>query len=124
MQHQATFKVYNASAGSGKTFTLVKEYLKILLQTSDANQFKHILAVTFTNKAAAEMKQRVIQNLRDFSKAAILSHKTALFQQLEKELPETDTVLHQRAQKVLKNMLHNYSAFNITTQLCSSKSHQ
>ena len=115
MQHQATFKVYNASAGSGKTFTLVKEYLKILLQTSDANQFKHILAVTFTNKAAAEMKQRVIQNLRDFSKAAILSHKTALFQQLEKELPETDTVLHQRAQKVLKNMLHNYSAFNITT---------
>ena len=72
MQDPATFQVYNASAGSGKTFTLVKEYLKILLRTSDPNKFQQILAVTFTNKAAAEMKERVIRNLRAFTKEDIL----------------------------------------------------
>ncbi|MCF6347696.1 MAG: UvrD-helicase domain-containing protein [Flavobacteriaceae bacterium] len=115
MQNPATFQVYNASAGSGKTFTLVKEYLKILLQTSDTKRFQQILAVTFTNKAAAEMKERVIDNLRAFAKADILLHKTEMFQQLEEELSITDTILHQRAEKVLQNILHNYSAFNITT---------
>ncbi len=115
MQNPATFQVYNASAGSGKTFTLVKEYLKILLQTSDNKRFQKILAVTFTNKAAAEMKERVINNLRAFAKADILLHKTEMFQQLEEELSITDTILLQRAEKVLQNILHNYSAFNITT---------
>ena len=115
MQDSATFQVYNASAGSGKTFTLVKEYLKILLQTSDPKKFQQILAVTFTNKAAAEMKERVINNLRVFSKEDILVHKTEMFQQLEEELSITDTVLNRRAGKVLDNILENYSAFNITT---------
>ena len=115
MQYQATFQVYNASAGSGKTFTLVKEYLKILLNTSDPNKFKQILAVTFTNKAAAEMKERVIQNLRAFAKEDILVHKTEMFEQLENELSITNTVLNRRAGKVLESILQNYSAFNITT---------
>ena len=115
MQNTTTFQVYNASAGSGKTFTLVKEYLKILLQTSDANRFQQILAVTFTNKAATEMKERVINNLRAFAKADILLHKTEMFHQLEEELFITDTILQKRAEIVLQNILHNYSAFNITT---------
>jgi len=115
VQNPATFQVYNASAGSGKTFTLVKEYLKILLQTSDTKRFQQILAVTFTNKAAAEMKERVIHNLRAFAKRDILLHKTEMFQQLENELSVADDILHQRAEKVLQNILHNYSAFNITT---------
>ena len=115
MQNPSTFQVYNASAGSGKTFTLVKEYLKILLQTSDAKRFQQILAVTFTNKAAAEMKERVIQNLRAFAKADILLQKTEMFHQLEDELSISDTILHQRSVKVLQNILYNYSAFNITT---------
>lgn len=115
MQNPSTFQVYNASAGSGKTFTLVKEYLKILLQTSDAKRFQQILAVTFTNKAAAEMKERVINNLRTFSKKNILHKKTEMFQQIIEELSIDDTVLQQRAAKVLQNILHNYSAFNITT---------
>lgn len=115
MQNQTTFQVYNASAGSGKTFTLVKEYLKILLNTSDPNKFQHILAVTFTNKAAAEMKERVIRNLRSFTKEDILVHKTEMFELLEEELSIKDTVLYRRAEKVLENILENYSAFNITT---------
>ena len=115
MQDSATFQVYNASAGSGKTFTLVKEYLKILLQTSDSKKFQQILAVTFTNKAAAEMKERVIKNLRVFSNKEILFNKTEMFKLLEEELSISDTILNQRASKVLENILENYSAFNITT---------
>ena len=60
MNQPSTFQVYNASAGSGKTFTLVKEYLKVVLTTEDRFKFQQILAVTFTNKAAAEMKERIV----------------------------------------------------------------
>jgi len=113
--NQSTFQVYNASAGSGKTFTLVKEYLKILLSTSDSNRFQHILAVTFTNKAAAEMKDRVIQSLREFAKGEILVNKSESFLLLEEELSISDQTLHIRAKKVLHSILDNYSAFHITT---------
>ena len=51
------FKIYNASAGSGKTHTLTKAYLKIAL--SATGRFKKILAITFTNKAVNEMKHRI-----------------------------------------------------------------
>ena len=115
MQHPATFKVYNASAGSGKTFTLVKEYLKILLQTSDVHRFQNILAITFTNKAAAEMKERVIHNLRDFSNAEIIEKKNDMFKQIEQETALEDTQIHQRSIRILQSILNNYSAFNITT---------
>ena len=57
-----SFVVYKSSAGSGKTFTLVKEYLKLVLsdEQTPPQKYRHVLAVTFTNKAAAEMKERVI----------------------------------------------------------------
>ena len=60
MLQTSTFQVYNASAGSGKTFTLVKQYLKVLLTSSDLFMFQKVLAITFTNKAAGEMKERVL----------------------------------------------------------------
>ena len=54
-------KIFNASAGSGKTYRLVKEYIKLLLDEEKSDhQFAHILAMTFTNKAALEMKERII----------------------------------------------------------------
>ena len=115
MQNPSTFKVYNASAGSGKTFTLVKEYLKILLESSDSKRFQSILAITFTNKAAAEMKERVIDNLREFSSKEIIENKTPMFLLLEEEMHITDEILHSRSSKVLQNILNNYSSFNITT---------
>ena len=59
------FTVYRSSAGSGKTYTLVKEYLKIILV--DPSKFRNILAITFTNKAAKEMKDRILGNLGDLS---------------------------------------------------------
>ncbi|MFP4065053.1 MAG: UvrD-helicase domain-containing protein, partial [Bacteroidales bacterium] len=55
------FHVYKSSAGSGKTYTLVREYLKIVL--NDPGAVRHILAITFTNAAAAEMKERIIDGL-------------------------------------------------------------
>ena len=55
----SSFYIYNASAGSGKTYSLVKNYLKVLLQSKQHEPFKNILAITFTNKAVAEMKERI-----------------------------------------------------------------
>ena len=54
-------KIYKASAGSGKTFTLAVEYIKLLIQNQ--YEYKNILAVTFTNKATAEMKERILGQL-------------------------------------------------------------
>ena len=60
----SSLKIYKASAGSGKTFTLTAEYLKLLFENADdPYAFRKILAVTFTNKATAEMKQRILSEL-------------------------------------------------------------
>ena len=63
------FKVYSSSAGSGKTYTLTKEYLKLALHSNSDTYFRQILAVTFTNAAANEMKERILLMLRTFSNA-------------------------------------------------------
>ena len=60
-----SFTVYKSSAGSGKTYTLVREYLKIIL--AEPKDFRKVLAITFTNKAANEMKQRILSSLLDLS---------------------------------------------------------
>ncbi|MBM3435869.1 MAG: hypothetical protein FJY07_06610, partial [Bacteroidetes bacterium] len=60
-----SFSVYKSSAGSGKTYTLVREYLKLVLP--DPTKFHRILAITFTNKAAAEMKERILRKLKDLA---------------------------------------------------------
>lgn len=73
-------KIYKSSAGSGKTFTLVKEYLRIALTDADVNKFKHILAITFTNKAANEMKERIVKALRQISEGT--SKTNVLLEQL------------------------------------------
>ena len=63
------FTIYKSSAGSGKTFTLVKEYLALALSDESVppKAYRHILAITFTNKAAAEMKERIIKALKELS---------------------------------------------------------
>lgn len=111
MQTESTFQVYNASAGSGKTFTLVKEYLKALLVSDDIFTFQKILAITFTNKATAEMKERVLKNLKDFSEG----NENTLLDVLLKETNLEKTVVQNRSIKILNAILQNYSAFYITT---------
>lgn len=111
MQQPATFQVYNASAGSGKTFTLVKEYLKILLSSENIFAFQKILAITFTNKAAGEMKERLLLSLEDFSEGK----ETDLLKQLLLEIPVDKAIIQVRSKKILEAILQNYSAFSITT---------
>ena len=62
-----SYTIYNASAGSGKTYSLVKAYLQIVLSTPNVEQFRQLLAITFTNKAVFEMKNRIIELLGKFS---------------------------------------------------------
>ncbi|MCA6364222.1 MAG: UvrD-helicase domain-containing protein [Bacteroidetes bacterium] len=110
------FTVYKSSAGSGKTFTLVKEYLKLALadEADPPQVYKHILAVTFTNKAAAEMKQRIISALKELSHAQS-GKPSAMAQALGSELLLDPFTLADRAQRVLKAILHNYTDFAIGT---------
>ncbi|MFT6746776.1 MAG: ATP-dependent helicase/nuclease subunit A, partial [Glaciecola sp.] len=111
-----TFKVYKSSAGSGKTFTLVKEYLNIALSSDSTSNYKGIMAVTFTNKAANEMKERVIKYLRAIAANEYADGAEKLIQQqLLESLKIKEGKLQERASKALKSILHNYSDFNIST---------
>ena len=109
----APFKIYNASAGSGKTHTLVKEYLKIALRNS--MNFKNILAITFTNKAVNEMKERILESLFDFSLKELPKKSNALFQELLVELNISASDLNKKSEKTLKDILHNYAYFDVST---------
>ncbi len=111
MHIASNFQVYNASAGSGKTFTLVKEYLKVVLNSDDRYTFQSILAITFTNKAAAEMKERILDSLHLFSDGNENNLLNVLIEEtgLEKE------TIQNRSRKALEAILRNYSAFGITT---------
>ena len=83
--NQVAFKLYNASAGSGKTYTLVKEYLKIILLSTKIDAYRSILAITFTNKAVHEMKSRVVNNLYEFSTDNPSEKALQLMHDIEKE---------------------------------------
>ena len=107
------FVVYKSSAGSGKTFTLVKEFLKLALANKYnlTKDYKTILAVTFTNKAASEMKWRVIKALQEISN----DKNEFLTQLIASELNISTYDLKERAEIVLTDVLHNYSDLSIGT---------
>lgn len=109
----ANFVVYKSSAGSGKTFTLVKEYLKLALNNKQqlSTAYKGILAITFTNKAASEMKSRIIKALKEIS----LQQNDFLHQLIADELNISKDELKERAEIVLNQILHHYSDFSIGT---------
>ncbi len=111
-----SFTVYRSSAGSGKTFTLVKEYVKILLESP--GDFKHILAITFTNKAANEMKERVLKALDELSKGELCDDKMIKSTLAPLLMAETGMNSHEissNAAKALELILHNYADFAIGT---------
>ena len=111
----STFNIYNASAGSGKTFTLVKDYLKIVLTSKEFLPHRHILAITFTNKAVDEMKTRIVDALMAFAAPSILTQSDALFEQVVKELESSPKEIHRKSNQLLSKILHNYAAFDIST---------
>ena len=103
------FHIYRSSAGSGKTYTLAKTYLKLALHSPHA--FKRILGVTFTNKATAEMKQRILLFLDDLS----AGRNDALANDLAMELNIPVENLAVRARDLRSRILHNYHQFAIVT---------
>lgn len=108
------FTVYKSSAGSGKTFTLVKSYLKIALADEENPPVKYrgILAVTFTNKAAAEMKERILTALAELAQGKT---ETSLAVLLSEEMQLAPALLASRAGRLLKAILHNYGDFAVGT---------
>lgn len=104
------FRIYKASAGSGKTYSLVYEYLKILI--NNPTEYKHILAVTFTNDATEEMKTRVLTQLKLLAETP---EKSSYITSLEIDCGIEIFYIQKRAEESLGNILHDYSNFNIST---------
>ena len=103
------FTVYKSSAGSGKTYTLAKSYLILALQFPE--KYRRILAVTFTNKATQEMKDRIVETLAEFSEGNI----TDMGKDIMTALAITANELTSRSAELLAKILHNYSRFAIQT---------
>ena len=104
-------RIYKSSAGSGKTYTLVKEFLRIALKSPD--KFKHILAITFTNKAANEMKERIISTLEQIKSDDAGVQKLITELAGETELPQATVI--DKAGRILRNILHNYADISVST---------
>ena len=130
MEPLKPIRIYKASAGSGKTFTLAVEYITLLAVNPVA--YQNILAVTFTNKATAEMKQRILGTLYGISHGLkksesyvekILKNIEVIKAQpqWQEEPYKTDlknfnqAKLRQRSQEALENIIHDYSRFHIET---------
>ena len=103
--------VYKASAGSGKTFTLATEYIKLVVQ--DPQCYRNILAVTFTNKATEEMKMRILSQLYGIWKRLPDSDKYKKV--IREKTGLSDTVVSERAGMALGYLLHNYNYFRVET---------
>lgn len=108
-------RVYKSSAGSGKTFTLVLEYLGFIIE--NPAKYRNILGVTFTNKAANELKARVIHALWVLSSSDDrTSHtKSILTKALNQRFNFSESLIAENAAKAFSAILHNYSDFNIST---------
>ncbi len=100
---------YNASAGSGKTYKLTGIYISQLF--SSRNSYKKILAVTFTNKAASEMKRKILGQLSSLSEG----RDTDFLNQISETTGRTADAIKSGASQMLHNILHDYSSFNVGT---------
>ena len=111
-------ELITASAGSGKTYTLAKKYIGILLDayvkdhSKDTREFEHILAVTFTNKATAEMKDRILQELYILSQNPVLSD---YYEEFCKKYGKAAVSDPKMWKSILFTLLHNYSRFSVST---------
>ena len=111
----AAFTIYDASAGSGKTYTLTKEYLKILFLSSTDDAYRKILAITFTNKAVEEMKSRIVSSLYQFSIDETSEKAMDLLRDVSKDTNLSITTIKDKSKAIIKNIIHNYAAFDIST---------
>ena len=118
-QEMKYLKICKASAGSGKTFTLAVEYIKHLIVNPMA--YRHILAVTFTNKATLEMKQRILSQLYGLSRG--LDDSKDYMEALKKALDnigyqsdgDIENDIREKCGRALSEIIHNYHRFRIET---------
>ena len=111
-------KIYKASAGSGKTFTLALEYIRELLIKHSREAHRRILAVTFTKDATGEMKDRILSELYGlaFDCEDSKDFRSALTDALKNSgHPMPDKEISQKSKEILHAILHDYSHLNITT---------
>ena len=106
-----SFFVVRSSAGSGKTYTLVEQYLRMALKSEDPTYFRHILAITFTNKATNEMKTRILEALLGIAKSN--SKYERLVNDLSDALEIEVKVLVNRSATVYNTIVHNYADFAV-----------
>ena len=107
-------KILQASAGSGKTFSLTAHYLTLLF--SGENKYREILAVTFTNKATEEMKTRILEVLLGLAKgnpSKKIEDYRRLILQAYPQVNEQE--LQFKADKIYRKILHDYSRFSVST---------
>lgn len=108
--------VLNASAGSGKTYRLVLQYLTLLFEAPGSGKYRHLVAMTFTNKAAFEMKERILQALHGISTYQEGDDRTlTLIKTLSEMLGQPVSVFPDRARAILSEILHGYEDFLIST---------
>lgn len=109
------FYIYDASAGSGKTYTITREYLCILLEQEKVFAFQNILAITFTNKAAAEMKQRIVKALVFFAGLESNMPFDKLLEDVSGQTGFTKTEIQRKSLQILKYLIPNYAGFEVST---------
>jgi len=103
--------VYKASAGSGKTFTLASEYITLVVK--NPQDYKSILAVTFTNKATQEMKTRILSQL--YGIAHSLPDSEAYYEQVRMKTGFSEQTIRENAAKALSLLTHHYNEFRVQT---------
>ena len=111
MEQDPRLLVYKASAGSGKTFTLAVQYIRQLIE--DPYSYRRILAVTFTNKATTEMKERILSQL--YGIATSLKSSDGYLKEIMKTSTKSVDEIRRDANIALKNIVHDYSRFRIET---------
>ena len=109
------FVIYNASAGSGKTRTLVRSFLFRLLNSNQPEQVRRLLAITFTNKAAQEMKSRMLFHLASFASKSTPDKEDSMFLEVAAMCGITDDQLHQRSKKAYRYILHHFGQLQAAT---------
>ncbi|MCB0480518.1 MAG: UvrD-helicase domain-containing protein [Flavobacteriales bacterium] len=108
-------KIYTSAAGSGKTFTLVKEYLTLLFNNESYSGVRQILALTFTNKAANEMKERIIHSLHEFTHLSP-NEKHDLLDAILINLPnQSPQKIKEKSKFLLEEILFRYYNFSVST---------
>ncbi len=110
-------KIYNSSAGSGKTSFIIKSYLNILLNNNNYKEYKKILILTFTRKSAEDLKNKILECLEYFSKNKISSKYSFIAYDIIKNLGITEKILYKRSEIILVEITSNFKIFsnNIST---------